>query len=98
MSVFEYHGETNSSFVVNESTFPTLKKSIICFMKKEMKWLRNIDTYIVNAINKRIITTVAHCQPVTAEPKYIDVFVLINIFPCNMQHIIQLQWKPANAE
>ena len=33
------------------------------------------QTYVKQAVDERIVTRVAHCQPVAAEPDDVDVFV-----------------------
>lgn len=57
---------------------------------------RNI--YIVNAVDEWIVAAVAHGQPVGTEPQDVYVFILVDIVPGDVQHVVQLQWKPAYSE
>lgn len=46
------------------------------------------DTYVVNTINERVITTVAHRQPITDEVDYI--YIPVSEIQLN---ILKLHWK-----
>lgn len=41
-----------------------------------------VSSYVVNAVDERVVTAVTHRQPVTAQPDYVDIFVseVINAF------------------
>lgn len=43
-----------------------------------------INIYIVNAVNEWIVTTVAHCKPITAEPYDVYIFIFVDTIPRDM--------------
>lgn len=54
--------------------------------------------YIINAINERIVTAVAHSKPITAEENQIYVSIFVDRFPGDLEDVVQLQWEPTDAE
>lgn len=55
-------------------------------------------TYIVNAVYEGIVAGVAHREAITAEPDDVDVPVLVDGRPRDLQNVVQLQRKPRHAE
>jgi hypothetical protein len=53
---------------------------------------------VVNAIDERIVTTVAHSKPIAAEPDDVNIMVPIYIRENVLQHIVSLQRQPAKRK
>lgn len=57
-----------------------------------------MNIYIVNAIDEGVVAAVTHGQPVGAKPQNVYVFILVDILPGDVQHIIKLQREPAYSK
>lgn len=55
-------------------------------------------TYVVDAINKGIVTAIAHGQPVAAEPDDANEMVVVDFRYRYIENIIELQRQPAKAK
>lgn len=57
-----------------------------------------LELFIVDAVDEGIVATVAHGQPIAAEPDDVDVAVLVDGGEGDLKDLVQLQRKPADAE
>jgi len=55
-------------------------------------------TYVVDAINKGIVATIAHGQPVATEPDDANEVIVVDFRDRNIENIIELQWQPAESK
>lgn len=78
---------------------------IIIFFRLAARGKRNLTilkyfvfTHVINAVDERIIATVAHGQPIKTEPYNIDVSVAVDLGEDVLQDVVRLQRKPTECE